>query len=490
MITLTGTGLTIEDLDRASRPGGTVDLSEDGIARMVAARAFIDDAVARGHPIYGVTTGLGSRATEALRADQLTEFSLETLNGRAHSTGAVLAREIVRGAMLVRLNGFLLGASGAHPDIARHVAAVFNAGLTPRIREYGSIGAADLLLGAEMGRAVLGLGGMLNDAPADASLRDHGLRPPTLGPRDGLALANHACFSAAEAALASLQALRGLRAARTAVALSFLGFQANVTPMDPAVLALKGHDADSAIALDILSRLDGADILDPANARRLQDPISLRNAVQSLGAAEMAVTPLRATVEAEINGASDNPAVLVEDGRILSTGNYFTPHLTLACDTMGRGLASVGVMIVARLAKLCAARLSDLPGYLADQEMGTNGFAPLLKLAEGLLAELHHAATPIASWPSVNADGVEDGLTLSFHAARRLRRASETFATLVGLELVMATQAVDQRKVQVPEGLRASYTRIRDMSPYIAASRPLGEEIATLRDAIQNGDFS
>lgn len=490
MITLSGRELTLEVLEHAVRPGAVVALSNDGLARMASARALIDAAIQDGHPVYGVTTGLGSRATEALPADRLADFSLETLNGRAQSTGSTLPPETVRGAMLARMNSFLLGASGAHPEIARHMAAVFNAGLTPRVREFGSIGAADLLLGAEMGRAVLGLGGMLNNANAGDALRNHDLTPPALGPRDGLALANHACFSAAEAALAALRALRSLRASRAAIALSILGFQGNVTPLDPAVLALKGHDADHAVATDILARLDGADIIDPSNARRLQDPVSLRNAVQSLGAAEIAAAPLRATIEAEINGSSDNPAVLIEDGRILSTGNYFTPHLTLACDTMGRGLASVGVMIVARLAKHCAARLSDLPGYLADPEEGSNGFAPLLKLAEGLLAELQHAATPIAPWPSVNADGVEDGLTLSFHAARRLRRATEAFSTLLSLEFIVAAQAVDLRKAVLPKGVRDDYTRVRDVSPYVAASRPLGDEIAAIAAAVRSGDFA
>jgi histidine ammonia-lyase len=484
---LTGAGLSMEVLASAVRPGATIRLSPEGLSRMATGRDKIDAAVAEGRAIYGVTTGLGSRATEALPEAQLAAFSVETLNGRAQTVGETLPVETVRAAMLVRLNTFLLGASGAHPSVARHLAAVFNAGLTPQVRAVGSIGAADLLHNAEIGRAAFGLGGHLNDEPSAQALADAGLPPPNLGPRDGLALANHASLSTAEAAMACLLADRCLAAARPMLSLSLLGFQANVTPLEPAVLALKGHATDMAIAADVLARLDGAAIRDPDSARRLQDPISLRNAIQTLGAADMMATPTRTAVAVELNGSSDNPAVLIQDDRILSTGNYFTAHLAAACDGLTRALAGVGAITVARLSKLCAARLTDLPAYLADPEHGTNGFAPLLKLAEAVLADLYHAATPVLPWPSVNADGVEDGLTLSFQAARRLRAASDRLATLLALEGIMAAQAMDSRGVAPTESLSPAYARIRERCSYVSESRPLGASIEALRDDILAG---
>jgi histidine ammonia-lyase len=483
--TLTGADLTPESLARICCPGTQLALSADGRARMARARAVVEAAVAEGRPVYGVTTGLGSRATEALPEAALAGFSVETLHGRAHALGEPLPAETVRAAMAVRLNTLLRGAAGLSPALADHLLAVFNAGLTPVVGEWGSIGAADLVLGATMGRAVCGLGGEMTRPDgtrlaAQDALAEAGLTAPSLGPKDGLSLANHTCFSAGAAALAVAEAGRLLDRQTEVAALSLLAFQANLTPMVDAVLALKPHPGDRATAERLRALLAGEAICDPANARRLQDPVSLRNAPQILGAAHDALDYARRTVTVEINAAGDNPAVLPESGEVLSTGNYHTPHLTLACETAARALAGVAVSSLGRLVKLCTERLSGLPQYLADPEVGTNGFAPPMKLAESLLAGIQHAAQPTAPWPSVNADGVEDCLTNAMLAAGNLARVVELSRRLTALEALAAAQACDLRGTPPTGPLAALYTDIRALSPRIRESRPLAAEIEAL----------
>lgn len=485
---LTGTDLTPALLRRLSRPGTRIDFSEAGEKRLDVARAAVDAAVAARRPVYGVTTGLGSRATEALPADALAGFSVETLHGRAQALGTPLPTPLVRAAMAARLNTILSGAAGLSPALARHLLAVFNADLTPAVGEYGSIGAADLVLGATMARAICGLGGELitpdgTRKPAPAALADAGLSPPALGPKDGLALANHASFSAAASGMAVARAATLLERQTEVTALSLLGFGANVTPMAEAVIALKPHAGDVATARRLLDLLEGEAIRDPARARRLQDPVSLRNAPQILGAARDALDYAQNTVGVELNAAGDNPAVLPETGDILSTGNYLTPHLTLACETLARALAGVAVASVGRLAKLCTERISGLPQYLADPDVGTNGFAPLMKLSESLLAGIQHAAQPLALWPSVNADGVEDCLTNAVQAARNLDRVVDLSLKLTALEALGAAQACDLRGVSPSGPLTGLYGDIRAISPRIRDSRPLGAEIESLAAA-------
>lgn len=489
---LTGSSLTPDSLAALSEGIMPITLSQDGMGHITQARKIVNYAVAQGIPIYGVTTGLGSRATEALSPEALAGFSVETLNGRAHALGPPLPALLVRATMIVRLNTMLSGASGASPAIARHLLATVNAGLVPQVGRWGSIGAADLLPGASLARAIMGIGGTMampdgTLLPSLEALTAVDLTPPALGPRDGLALANHACFSAAAAALAVRAADRSLRAALSATALSLLGFQSNLTPIDPDVLTLKPHRHDQQTGTDLLTLLQGADICDPAQARRLQDPLSLRNAVQVLGSARQALDQAAETVSVEINGSSDNPAVLLPEGRIVSTGNYFTPHLTLACETLARALSALATLAVARMAKLCAERLSGLPLYLADPEIGTNGFAPILKLAESLLAEIHRAAMPLASWPSLNADGVEDALTHSLSAALTLSDLVGLLNHLIALECLVAAQAMDLRGTPVPENLRHCHDMIRAASPRIRESRPLGEDIERIAALIAAG---
>ena len=497
VLTLAGSALTCEDVAMAAGPGCNIYLAPEATGAMHAARAVVRAAVASGTPAYGVTTGLGSNATKALSAAEISSFSVETLKGRAHAAGPPLPARVVRAAMVARIHSFCSGAAGVDPFICQHLVDLFNAELTPVVGAWGSIGAADLLLGASMGLAAMGLGGRLQDAngqtrDAAEALAAASLVPPTLGPRDGLALANHSCFSAGAAALAAFDAERSLAASLRATALSLHAFGANLTPLDPDVLRLKPYHGDMQCAQALRHLLGGA-----TRARRLQDPLSLRNAVHAHGMASDLVGALRTTVEVELNGSSDNPAVVgiaqagysdakgdQSEARILSTGNYFTPRLTAACETAARALASVSVMTVARISKLCCSRLSGLSQYLADPSQGTNGFAPMLKMAESLLSGIHARAAHVAPWPSVNADGVEDALALSFDAALRLSSSCDLFDTLTALECIVAAQAIDLRSHPLPPSLQPTYDAVRGVSKYISASRPLAAELEALAAAL------
>lgn len=485
MMELTGTNLTLKTLFRLSNGQEGIGFSQAGRQSLRKSRTIIDRAVADRKPVYGVTTGLGSRATEALSEGALSSFSTETVLGRAHAAGPPLDPSIVRAALVVRLNGFLSGAAGVSEPVANHVLAVFNAGLAPVIGNLGSIGAADLLLGATMAESVMGLGGRMNTRegatlPAAEALDRQNLTPPSLGPRDGLALANHGCFSAAATAIGLEEANCMQLKAHSVAALSLIGFQANLSPMAPAVTALKPHPTDTEVA-DILCALVGDAIQTP---RRLQDPISLRNAFQAFGVLKSALKQAHEAALVEINASSDNPAVLVGDDVTQSTGNYFTPHLTQACEGVSRAMCLTASLSVARIAKLCTERLSGLPQYLADPDVGTNGFAPLLKLAESLLGTIQQKAQPFPIWPSINADGVEDGLSHTLPSALALREIVEHSRTLIALEAIVAAQACDMQDASIPAGLQEAYCLIRAHSPRVRASRPLGPEIETLAAAM------
>jgi histidine ammonia-lyase len=177
-LVLDGNSLDAHSLVKSARPGGQVAIAPAALDTMAASRRVILDAVARRTPVYGVTTGLGSRATEALSESELSAFSLQTLRGRAHASGPPLPVELVRAAMIVRLNTLLTGAAGASPAIAHGLAAAVNAGVTPVVGEIGSIGTSDLLLGATMGLALCGEGRM-TDGTGQACRRPTAWPAPT-----------------------------------------------------------------------------------------------------------------------------------------------------------------------------------------------------------------------------------------------------------------------------------------------------------------------
>jgi histidine ammonia-lyase len=494
-LVLDGRSLTCESLADAAITGRPLELAAAGLSEMAKARHLIDRAIEQKVPVYGVTTGLGARVTEVLDAKTLADFSLQTLLGRAHAVGPPDRVENIRASMIVRLNTLLKGYSGANTTVAQHMLACLNAGLTPVVGALGSIGAADLIRNATIGLCLTGQGQMQTATgdigPADQMMRDHGIEPLVLGPRDGLALANHSSCAAGAAALALRQAETAFDALQTAGALSMEAFRANLAPISDGVLGAKPLPGQTRAAADLHAKLTGSALYQDGTARRLQDPISLRNIPQIHGTLAAALDVARITVEVELNGSSDNPVTLLDQDRIVSGGAYFTAELTHVIESISRAFVHVAVAQVARVSKHLNPVFSDLPTFLARPESGSNGFAPVMKVVESLLSELQHAAQPVALWPSINANGVEDCLTNSPTAISALSQVIDHARMLTAIELIVAAQAVELRGTadQMGPWLTKSLARIRETSPTLVEDRPLGADIMAVAGRIAAGAF-
>ncbi len=494
---LDGESLTAEQLHRAAGSTGLeLEFAADALARLRHARAVVERALQRGDPVYGLNTGLGARVGETLPRQALADFSYRTLRGRAHAGGAPLPAGQVRAAMIVRLNTLLRGAAGASPAVADHLRACLGEGLTPVIGETASIGAGDLCWGATMGLALIGEGGMQDAAghhkPATEALAEAGLEPLRLAPRDGLALANHASFSGALAALGVAEAAQLVAAVQISTALAMEGFRANLSPLDPAILAARPQPGQARAAGQLAGLLAGGALNRPGAARRLQDPLSLRNAVQVQGAVLATLDFARSAAEAEINGASDNPIVVLKSDEIRSAGAYHTPLLTVVMEALSRALAQMAVSQLARCAKLLSARYTDLPLFLARPGPNSNGFAPVMKVAEALTAEILHQSQPVPLWPSVNADGTEDLLTNAPLAAKALLALLRRGRCLTAIELLISAQAVELRGLgdDLAPSLTTVLKRLRSVVAPLDEDRPMGAEIERLAAMIAEGQFT
>lgn len=481
-IQLTGDSLSLQDVRRIAN-GAQVALGGDGLTRMTASHALIDAAVRDRKPVYGVTTGLGPRVVEALDKDEIAAFALSAVRGRAHSAGEDLPEAACRAALGVRINTLLIGASGARPDMARHLAACLNAGVAPAIRAVGSIGAADLMWGGDFGLAMIGEGRMWMKGEilsASEAFSRAGFSAFTPGPREGLALVSHSSPSAALAALGvdGLSALYD--ASNRATAMMLEGFRANLGAFDPDLLALRPQPGQDEAAARIMALMEGSPLQAPGAARRLQDPLSIRNIPQVHGAFFATLTYAREAIEAEINGASDNPGVLVERGEIASHGGYLTPHLVIALGALAQATTQIAAVQAARIGKMLAGRFSDLPNGLTSSGATGAGFGPVMKTVEALFAEISHAAAPAPIYPSFSADGLEDVACHTAIAAKALNRIGDHWRRLIAIEMIVAAQAIDLRDMEIAPGLANTVAEIRAISPPFTDDRPLGSEIEAL----------
>ena len=489
-----GSALAPETVTAIARDRVRLEIAPVARERMQAAANVIDRAAQAGTAVYGLTTGLGSRVTERVDGTAGAAFSVQTVRGRAMSVGEPLPAELTRAAMAVRCNGLCAGGSGAGVAVADGLAALLNAGVHPIIPRSGSVGAADLCMLAHVGLTLIGEGEAEFDGERMASaqaLARAGLEPVTLGPKDGLAICSSSAVSAGTAAVALVDAEACLGTVQVAAALSMEGFRANLSPLDPRIVAARPAPGQAWAAGGLRALLAGGSLAEPGSARRLQDPLSFRCASQIHGSLRSALDLLAAAVGPELGGAADNPVVLADDEEILSTGNFHVPALAMALDATAIGLAQVAAAITERQARLKTERLSGLPSGLTSHGLTRSGLAPLSKTAQALTIDIRHRTAPLAVLSTVGADGVEDDSTGATQAALRVREQLERLWLLAAIELVVAAQAVELAAPdRMGAGTAVAHRCVRELVAPLDEDRPMGPDVQRLSDrALVTGEL-
>ena len=486
-VLLDGAALSPETVSAIARGGAPVAIAPEARARIEASAAVVARAAEAGVPVYGLTTGMGPRVVERIDGRAADAFSLQTLRGRAMSVGERLPAELSRAAMAVRCNGLCSGGSGATVAIADGLAALLNAGVHPCIPGTGSVGASDLCMLAHVGLTLIGEGeaelGGRRMAAAEA-LAATGLSPVRLGPKDGLAICSSSAVSAGAGALALVDATACLETMQVAAALSMEGFRANLSPLDPRVVAARPAPGQAWAAEGLRALLSGGALTEPGAARRLQDPLSLRCVSQIHGSLHVALGLLAGAVEPELGGAADNPLVLTDGEEILSTGNFHVPALAMALDATAIALSQVAAASCERQARLKTERLSALPSGLSPSARLSSGLSPLSKTAQALSVQIRHLAAPLSIMPTIGADSVEDDSTGATHAALRLREQIERVRLLTAIELIVAAQAVDLalegKLASLGVGTGVAHAAVRGCVEMLQEDRPVGPDVERL----------
>jgi histidine ammonia-lyase len=270
--------------------------------------------------------------------------------------------------------------------------------------------------------------------------------------------------------------------------LAMEGFRANLSPLDPRVVAARPAPGQSWSAQGLLELLHGGSLLQDGAARRVQDPLSYRCASQVHGSLRTALDHLAQALRPDLSGAADNPLVLAGDEEILSTGNFQGPALALALDAAAIAVAQVAHGAAERQARMTTSALSGLPRNLVLEGTTRSGVAPLSKTAHALVLEIRHLAAPLSIHGMVTADGVEDDTTGATQAALRLREQLSRLRLLVAIELLVAAQAVDLAaaggELQLGGGTLAAHRCVREIVPTLDEDRALGREVTRLDEAL------
>src|SRR6202171_5509187 len=158
-VTLRGTGLEESQVVAVARHGEKVALAAAARARMERSRARVEKAAASREPVYGVSTGFGALAGTRVAPLRQPELQLALVRSHAAGMGPPVEDEVVRATMLLRARTLAMGLSGVRPIVAEALIGMLNAGITPVVPRYGSVGCSgDLAPLAHIGLALVGAG--------------------------------------------------------------------------------------------------------------------------------------------------------------------------------------------------------------------------------------------------------------------------------------------------------------------------------------------
>jgi histidine ammonia-lyase len=460
--------------------GAEVIIDRAAVGRMMASRGTIDDALKRGEPVYGVTTGVGPQKRRTVPAEDQREFNRLMILAHCVGHGDHAPDTFVRAAMVVRAQGLAAGAAGVRPAVVQALVDALNAGVHPTVHLIGSIGQSDLSPMAEIARALIGAG------PDGQLIAAVGLRPLELEAREALALISSNSFSVGVASIGLAAADLALHALDLAAALSFEGFLANVSALDRAVARLRAHDGVAPTIDRLRGLLDGGTLLLRTRpSRNLQDPLCFRNLPQIHASARNALSHATGLVETELRSAADNPAVIAEEQRVLSNGNHDITQVAVGLDYARLALAQAITIANERIQKLLDPRFSGLPsGLRAHDHLAVDGLAVLGHGSTALAAECRLLAAPVTleQTSSAMAEGIEDRVTLAPVGARRLYEIANHALRLAAVELVCAAQAVDLsgRCGELGSGTADAYNNVRQRITFTGPREAPTDELEPL----------
>jgi histidine ammonia-lyase len=492
-IVLTGEDLTLEDVWRAAVEGVPAVLADSARARMRAARELLESSVSE--HTYGVNTGFGRFVSAHVPAEQAEELQLRLLRSHACGVGEPYPDEIVRAAMLLRANALAKGYSGARVETVELLVACLDRGVLPVVPARGSVGASgDLAPLAHLALPLVGEGEALVEGerlPGAEALRRAGLEPIRLASKEGLSLVNGTQFMAAMAALGLVRAKRLARTADLACALSLEALQGSRTSFSPAVHRTRPLKGQGASAANVWRALEGSAIIESHRwCDKVQDAYALRCAPQVHGACRDLLDYVEATVTVELNAATDNPLVLLEEGEIVSAGNFHGQPLAFALDALAMAVAELASISERRLERLVNPSLSDgLPPFLVEEGGLNSGFMIPQYVAAALVSENKVLAHPASVDSIPTSAGQEDHVSMGNAAGLKALQALENAERTLAIELLAGAQAIEFLAPLKPgEGVCAVHDVIRTLSGRLVEDRSLASDIERVTKAVRAGD--
>ncbi|MGE8169819.1 HAL/PAL/TAL family ammonia-lyase [Pseudomonas putida] len=480
-VVITGAPVRWQDIAAVARHGARLELAPAVWARIDNAEAIVRHIVESGERAYGVNTGLGALCNVSLQGDQLSALSRNTLLSHACGVGPVLPDEQTRAIICAAIVNYSHGKSGLQRGVVEALLALLNHGITPQVPSQGSVGYLTHM--AHVGVCLLGIGKVSyrgQVVEAAQALGAEGLAPVQLGAKDGLCLVNGTPCMTGLASLALDDASRLLQWADVIGAMSFEALRGQIAAFDPEIIALKPHPGMQVVGANLRALLQGSEVIATSKGMRTQDALSIRSIPQVHGAARDQFAHAARQIEAELNGANDNPLLLgtPEDFRVVSQANPHGQSVAMAADLLAIAMAEIGSIAERRLDRLVNPHVSGLPAFLVSEPGVNSGMMIAQYVAASLCAQNRQLAQPAVLDNFVTSGLQEDHLSLGTNAALKLHQVLENCTQILAIEYLLAAQAFEFLKEQrLGIGTDAAWRLLREQVPAYLQDRWLAPDI-------------
>ena len=486
----------MSDVIDIARHDATVKISDSALEAVAATRKRIDELASSPEPIYGISTGFGALATRHVSPELRTQLQRSLIRSHAAGMGAPVEREVVRALMALRLKTLCSGHTGVRPIVVETIAALLNAGITPIVREFGSLGCSgDLAPLSHCALVLMGEGSATGPDGVELAvpqlLKNAGIEPVELREKEGLALINgtDGMLGMLIMAIADLNML--CDSSDVIAAMSVEALMGTDQVFLPELhMPLRPHPGQAVSAANMLRALNDSSIV--ASHRegddRVQDAYSLRCAPQVTGAVRDTIAHAQLVADRELRSAIDNPVVLA-DGRVSSNGNFHGAPVGYVLDFLAIAVADLSSISERRTDRMLDKNRSHgLPPFLAHDAGVDSGLMIAQYTQAALVSENKRLAVP-ASVDSIPSSAMqEDHVSMGWSAARKLRSAIDNLCMVISIELNTAARALDLRAPLQPAPLtNRALMAVREVAPGPGPDRFLAPELESTCALVASG---
>lgn len=471
-----------------------LSLSQEAIEAIVVCRKFVDESFGKvdSAATYGINTGFGSLCNTHIDHTQLEQLQYNLLVSHACGAGHEVPLYIVRLMLFLKIQSLSYGHSGVRLELVTRLMELFNNDIIPVVYEQGSLGASgDLAPLAHLSLPLIGEGEVYykgSRRPAIAVLHELGIAPLQLKSKEGLALINGTQFMLAYGLVQVLEGHQLWYWSQVIAAMSIDGFDCNLSPFDERIHLIRPHSGQLRSAARIRALLEDSEIA-ASEKVNVQDPYSFRCVPQVHGATWDTLQFVTSTVLTEVNAVTDNPNIFPESQTIISGGNFHGQPLALALDFLAIALSELGSISERRVFQLLSGT-RGLPAFLSKNPGLNSGLMILQYTAASMVSQNKQLCTPASVDSIVSSNGQEDHVSMGANAATKGARVLENTWTVLAIELLVATQALDFRAASTGSFLAAIHKSFRQTVPTHTTDRVLHYDITRSRDFIKNTEIA